>query len=86
MVSARILNYRGGKHTEYPNQYLLEITGIDSKEKAAPYLGKSVSWKTQSGKVITGKVSKLHGNKGVVLARFDKGLPGQALGTDVEIA
>ncbi|MFA4983551.1 MAG: 50S ribosomal protein L35ae, partial [Candidatus Micrarchaeia archaeon] len=39
-----------------------------------------------TGKEIIGKVSKAHGNSGAVLARFDKGLPGQAIGTEVEIA
>jgi ribosomal protein L35AE/L33A len=32
-----------------------------------------------------GRVSKAHGNSGAVLLRFDKGLPGQAVGTEIEI-
>ena len=35
---------------------------------------------------IVGKISKAHGNGGAVLARFDKGLPGQAVGTEVDIS
>jgi len=35
--------------------------------------------------MITGKVSSAHGNNGIVRAIFEKGLPGQAITTEVEI-
>ena len=41
-------------------------------------VGKEVVWKSPSGKEIKGKVSDAHGNKGLVRAIFEKGLPGQA--------
>ncbi len=47
--------------------------------------GKLVSWKSPSGKIIKGKISDAHGNKGIVRAIFEKGLPGQAITTEVEI-
>ena len=84
-MKGKIINYRRGAHTEYTNQYIIEVEGIDSKEKASPLAGKRVVWKTATGKEIVGKISKAHGNKGAVLVRFNKGLPGQAVGTDVEI-
>jgi len=34
---------------------------------------------------INGVVSKAHGRNGSILAKFEKGLPGQALGTEVDI-
>ncbi len=84
-MKGKIINYRRGAKTEYTNQYVVEINGIDSKEKASTLSGKRIAWKTPTGKEIVGKITKAHGNKGAVLARFNKGLPGQAVGTDVEI-
>ena len=36
-------------------------------------------------KIIKGKVSDAHGNKGLVRAIFEKGLPGQAITTEIEL-
>lgn len=50
-------------------------------------MGKEVEW-TSPGtnpKTIKGKISAAHGNKGVVRAIFEKGLPGQAIATEVEV-
>ena len=84
-MQARILAFRGGAHTQKTNQFLVEVEGGDSKEKAAKLVGKKVIWKTPSGKEIHGKVSAPHGGKGVVRTRFNRGLPGIALGTKVEL-
>lgn len=84
-MEARIVNYRRGKRTEYTNQYILIIDGVTDKDKAQEHVGKKVVWKTPSGKEVTGKVSNTHGNGGQLLARFDKGLPGQVLGSIVSV-
>ena len=84
-MDARVVNYRRGKRTEYMNQYILAIDGVSEKGEALKYLGKRVVWKTPSGKEVVGKVVNTHGNGGALLARFDKGLPGQALGSTVSI-
>ena len=52
---------------------------------AEKYVGKSVTWTSPAKKVIKGKISAPHGNKGVVRAIFEKGLPGQSIGTKVDI-
>jgi large subunit ribosomal protein L35Ae len=64
---------------------IIEIEGIDSREKAKAFLDKKIIWKTPSGKEIAGKIIALHGNKGVVRAKFERNLPGQAVTTKVEI-
>ena len=43
-------------------------------------------WESPAGKIIQGKVAGAHGNKGVIRAIFEKGLPGQSVGTEVEIS
>ncbi len=85
MVRAVIISYRRGRHTQNPKQYLLAIEGVDSEGKAASYIGKKVVWVTKSGKKVHGRITALHGRKGVVRARFNKGLPGTALGSTAEI-
>ena len=77
---------RRGVHTAYTNQYVVKIDGVDGRDEANGVIGKRVCWKTSTGKEIVGKISKAHGNSGAVLVRFDKGLPGQAIGTEVDIS
>ncbi len=86
MMKGRLVNYRRGVHTEYTNQYVVKVDGVEDRASADGILGKRVVWKTATGKEIVGKVSKAHGNSGAILARFDKGLPGQAIGTEVEVS
>jgi len=84
-VEGVIKNYRRGRHTQNPRQAIIEIAGIDSRSKAFSLVGKVVEYKTPSGKVIRGKILAAHGNSGAVRARFARGLPGQAIGTKVQI-
>ncbi len=84
-MNATILSFRMGRHTQVNNQFLLEVDGMDSKGKAAQLIGKRVKWKSPGRKEIFGKITDAHGNKGVLRARFSRGLPGSALGNKVEI-
>mgnify|MGYP001592967132 CR=1 FL=1 len=59
--------------------------GLQSREEAKKMRGKDVVWKSIGGKVIHGKISDAHGNKGLVRAIFERGLPGQAVTTDIEV-
>ena len=85
-MEAIIINFRGGKHTKYDKQMILEIKEINTKEKASKLIGKTITWKTPSGKEIKGKISNIHGNKGALKATFEKGMPGQAIGKKVEVS
>jgi large subunit ribosomal protein L35Ae len=85
-MKGRIVNYRMGVHTEYTNQYVVKVEGVSDRPSASGIVGKKAVWKTSTGKEIVGSVSKAHGNSGAVLVRFDKGLPGQAVGAEVQIS
>ena len=85
MVQGLIVNYRRGVGTQTNNQMILEIPAVNSKARAQAYLGKKVEWTTTSGKVLRGYISAAHGNKGAVRARFETPLPGQAIGTRIEV-
>jgi large subunit ribosomal protein L35Ae len=79
------VNIRQGMFRQYPHNILIRIPGIDSSNSAAKYIGKKVIWRSESGKKLVGKIVKTHGRNGVLLSRFKKGLPGQAIGSSVEI-
>lgn len=79
-----VVQFRRGRKTIHERHYLLDV-GLTSRAEAKKMAGKLVSWKSPSGKIIKGKISDAHGNKGIVRAIFEKGLPGQAITTEVEI-
>jgi len=84
-MEAIIASFRRGRHTQYNNQMILE-TNLD-KEKAKALIGKTATWISPGkNKVqIKGKIKRHHGNKGRLRAHFEKGMPGQSLGTKVKI-
>jgi len=85
MAKAIVIQFRRGKRTITPRHFLIEIDGVDSREKAQKYVGKEVIWTSPAKLEIKGKVAAAHGGKGVIRAIFEKGLPGQAIGTEVKI-
>ncbi|MFH1307554.1 MAG: 50S ribosomal protein L35ae [archaeon] len=78
-----VVQFRRGKRTIHEKHFLLDL-GAKNREEASKLVGKEVSWKSPAGKIIKGKVASAHGNKGLVRAIFEKGLPGQSLTTEVE--
>lgn len=85
MTKAKVIQFRRGRHTITEKHFLIEIEGVKKRKDADKFVGKEVQWKSPAGKIIHGKISASHGNKGVVRAIFEKGLPGQAITTAVEI-
>ena len=83
-MNAKIVQFRRGRKTIHERHFLIEVEGVTSREKATELVGKMVEWKSPANKVIKGKVSSAHGNNGVIRAIFEKGLPGQSIGTPVE--
>ena len=63
---------------------LIQFTHANSVSEAGQLIGRKVVWKEGKNKFI-GKIVGLHGKRGLVRARFRKGMPGQALGTSVEL-
>ena len=87
-MNGKIVAFRGSFRTKYGNHLIVMVDGVTSREKAVKLEGKNVEWKNPEGKkkvVISGYVSKAHGGKGCVRVVFEKGLPGQSLGTEVKI-
>ncbi|MBM3232164.1 50S ribosomal protein L35ae [Candidatus Pacearchaeota archaeon] len=79
-----VVQFRRSRHRIHERHYLLDL-GCSSRDDAKKLVGKQVTWKSTAGKAIHGKISNAHGNKGLVRAIFETGLPGQAVTTDVEV-
>jgi len=85
MAKGKVIQFRRGRHTFHKRHFLIEVDGVSNKKDAEKFVGKGVKWKSPAGKNIMGKISSVHGNKGILRAIFEKGLPGQAITTEVEI-
>jgi large subunit ribosomal protein L35Ae len=80
-----IKNFRRGRTTQKTSHMIIYLDEKGSRETASKLVGKPVVWKSPAGKEINGKVASAHGNKGAVRVIFDTGMPGQSLGSKVEI-
>ncbi len=61
------------------------VVDLAKPEEAAKLLGARVVWQRADGLQILGRVVRLHGSKGAVRVRWDRGFPSQGLGTKVKI-
>jgi large subunit ribosomal protein L35Ae len=80
----RITNYRTGPKAQDSKECLVEIESISSASLAGKLVGQKVTW-TNGATKSTGKIMGAHGRNGMVRVRFTKGVPGQAIGTIVEL-
>jgi len=80
-----ISNFRRSRHRQKTSHMIIEVEGVDAKEKAKALVGKEAVWKSPAGKEIKGKVASEHGSKGAIRVIFETGMPGQSLGQEIEI-
>lgn len=83
-MKGKVVQFRRGRKRIHERHFILNA-GMKNREEAEKFIGKEVIWKSSAGKEIKGKISGPHGNKGLVRAIFEKGLPGQARNQEVEI-
>ena len=84
VVQGVIVGYRTGPRTQRPRECILQFSNVMSPGEAARLVGRKVAWPIGERK-LRGKIVALHGKGGLVRARFKNGLPGQALGTAIEV-
>lgn len=80
-----IVHFRGSRRVKRSNQMIVQVSSVDSKEKASKLIGKKVVWKTSAGKQMVGQITNIHGNRGALRVRFDTGMPGQSIGSKIVI-
>jgi len=83
-VYGRITNYRSGNSTQYPHECLIQFNHEDLVSRAGELIGQKVVWKSKNNEFI-GKISGFHGENDVLKVKFKKGVPGQAMGTLVNL-
>ena len=81
-----VIQFRRGRHVVKERHFLIDVNA-KNKTEAEKFIGKEVVWISpgKDKRKIHGKISGSHGNKGLVRAIFEKGLPGQAITTEVEV-
>jgi len=79
-----IVNYRVGPGTQKAKECIIEFPTIKSSREAAKLIGRKIAWKDEKNKIV-GKIVAAHGNNGCVRVRFRRGIPGEALGSFVEV-
>ena len=84
-MEGTIVNFRGTRRVKSHNQMVLQVAGVDSKDKASKLVGNKVVWKTPGGKQMVGQITNIHGNSGALRIRFDTGMPGQSIGQKVSV-
>ncbi|KAH0995346.1 hypothetical protein GBA52_019210 [Prunus armeniaca] len=76
-VRGTVLGYKRSKSNQYPSASLIQIENVNTKEEVAWYAGKRLAYiykaKVKKNgshyRCIWGKVSRPHGNSGVVRAK-----------------
>lgn len=84
-MKAKVISFSRGRHIITPRHFILQAEKVEKRQDAEKLIGKEVIWKSSSGKEIKGKIASAHGNKGLVRAIFERGLPGQAINTECEV-
>lgn len=88
-----ILGYKRGRRNSYAHTTLIQLDGVSDKNDSDFYLGKRVAYiykaKVQKSgspyRVVWGKVTRKHGNGGVVRAKFTKNLSPTSFGSQVRV-
>jgi ribosomal protein L35AE/L33A len=83
-VYGTIVNYRIGIRTQMSKWCLIQIIGETTVSKAGQLIGRKMLLRFGKNSFV-GKIVSLHGRKGVVEVKFREGIPGQALGSKVEL-
>ncbi len=84
-MNAVIVNFRSSRKRQETNHMVIKVEGVSDRKKAETLVGKKVVWTSPAGKKLEGKIASAHGNSGAVRAIFTTGMPGQSVGTKIEI-
>lgn len=89
----RIMSHQRGKRNLHPGTTLVKIEGVENTKDATFYLGKRIAYVYRGTnevrgtriRVIWGRVTRTHGNSGVVRTKFSSNIPAHAFGSSVRV-
>ena len=92
-TKASFIGFKRGKTTQYEQFALLKVKGVEEQKAASFYHGKRVAYifkgknvrNNTKFRVIWGRITKSHGNNGLVRAQFNKNLPPRAMGAILRV-
>ena len=84
MTKGIVIQFRRSRKRIHEKHFLIDVN-LKNKSEAKKFVGREIVWTSPAGKKIKGKISGAHGNKGLVRAIFETGLPGQAVTTEIEV-
>ncbi len=84
-MRGRIVSFRRGGNRYYALQVIVEVEGMSERDFHR-LVGRRVVWRhPRTGEAFTGRIVRLHGRGGRVIARFRRQPPGDAVGGEVVI-
>ncbi|OAG31361.1 large subunit ribosomal protein L35Ae [Nematocida displodere] len=93
-IPATFISFKRSQRTTHPRYALIRIDEVTSKEQAEKYIGNAVEMYIPKTKVqqngfkertVTGYIHRVHGNSGVLRARFEKNLCPKFIGSFVYV-
>lgn len=92
-TKAVFTGFKRGKTTQAEQFALLKVKGVNEQKAASFYFGKRVAYifkgksvrNNTKFRVIWGRITKSHGNNGLVRAQFAKNLPPRAMGATLRV-
>ncbi|ELA40951.1 uncharacterized protein VICG_01981 [Vittaforma corneae ATCC 50505] len=83
-IPAVFVSHKRGLDVIHPERALLRINNVNNKETASKYIKNAVLfiYTNKKGETIynNGVITRVHGNKGVVRAKFERNLCPKAIG------
>ena len=92
-VRSKFLGFRRNRDHQHANQSILKLEGVNDSQSAKYYLGKRCVFiykaptyhQGSKFRTIWGRIGRVHGSKGAVIARFSPNMPARAIGATVRV-